>query len=234
MKKFLIIFILMLVGMQANAEYFETNVNMANFWQKNGKDVQKVEEVAARIINANKLDKHIPVEVVRNNKIPNAQASFYTKKVYVYTGLLPYINNDDELAYILSHEMVHCLDFYDGILKALTAMKFNSKSYEIKADLAGIDLMVKAGYNPIAAICIQKRFLGETYWDIGLGITHPKASKRMFESYKHIYNNYPWALKSDMVKDINYQNFTYVAEKEINNFHHKQKQREARRKIEDL
>lgn len=233
MKRFFLVLGVLLLGIQAQADFIEveTNVNMYNFWDKNGKDVQKIVEIGSGIINANKLDKHVGLYMVRNSNIPNAHATFVDKTVNVYTGLLPYIDNDDELAYIMAHEMSHCMDFYDGIFK-VTAMKFNSKAYETKADLIGIDMMAKAGYNPISAITITKKISGESIFDNWIFWSHPKASTRMMNMYKYIYKKYPWALSSEMTKNINYQNFLYNCDKSINEFKRAEKLRS--KKLEDI
>ncbi len=232
MKKFLILLTLLFVGLSASAEIneIETNVNMTNFWEKNGKSTQKVIEVGSKIINANKLDKRIPIMVAKDTKTANACAFMNPKLVVVYEGILPYIDNDDELAFIMGHETAHSLDAYDGPAKWIT-MQFNSKAYEYKADLIGIDLMARAGYNPIASITEMNKWMPESMFDYGIFTSHPKTSKRLFEMYKYIYKKYPSALNSDMVKNVNYQNFTYSAQKEIEDFQQDEKRREDERKI---
>lgn len=227
MKKILFIFALCFMGLTVYADDIievESNLNMANFWEKVGKPEQKVSDVGSRIINANKLNKRIPVVVTRKNSIINATSNMTDKTVTIYSGILLYLDNDDELAYILGHEMAHSLDAYDGPGKWIS-MKFNSKQYEYKADLIGVDLMVKAGYNPIAAITSINKFFPETYFDWGIFTTHPKSSKRMLEVYKYIYKKYPWYLETDMTKNVNYVNFTYSAQKEINQFKQSQIER---------
>lgn len=229
MKKFLLVLGLMLIGLSVRAEFIEveSNINMENFWNKNGKDVQKIMEVGSKIINANKLEKRVPFQLVNNSKIINAGAFFKPKLVIVYTGLLPYIDNDDELAYVLGHEIAHTMDAYEGAGK-WAAMLANVRSYEYKADLIGIDLMVKAGYNPIAAITETNKWMPEPLFDF-ISV-HPKPSKRMFEMYKYIYVKYPWALNSDMAKNVNYTNFVYATQKEINQFILNEKVRENNKK----
>ncbi|MFA7658400.1 MAG: M48 family metalloprotease [Candidatus Gastranaerophilaceae bacterium] len=232
MKKFLVVVGVLLIGTVANAEFVEveTNVNMANYWEKDGKDVQKITEIGTKIINANRLQKRIPIQMVRNKNVINASSAFWDKTVHIYSGLLPYIDSDDEMAYILGHETAHSLDSYDGFLK-WTVMICNLRAYEYKADLIGIDLMVKAGYNPIAAITCANKWMGEDPFD--LFMTHPKASRRLMAMYKYIYVKYPWALKTDMVHNVNYENFTYSSQKEINAFQQKQKERDSK-KVQDL
>ncbi len=229
MKKFLIILGLLLAGNFVHAEFVEveTNVNMNNFWLKNGKEVQKVIEVGTKIINANKLNKRVPFQVINNYKVINAGAHFPPKLVVVYTGLLPYIDNDDELAYILGHEIAHTLDAYEGVGRWFS-MLVNLRSYEYKADLIGVDLMVKAGYNPIAAITQINKWMPEPVFDF-INI-HPKPSRRMLQIYKYIYVKYPWALHTEMIHNLNYINFVCSAQKEINEFIQEENIRKNRRK----
>lgn len=233
MKKFLVLLCLFSIGLGASAEFgdFEPNVGMANFWEKNGKSQQKIIDVGSKVINANKLDKHVSVQMYRNLNMVNAEAHFLDKNVYIYAGILPYIDNDDELAYLVSHEIAHCLDFYDGFFK-LVAMKFNSKEYETKADLIGIDMMVKAGYNPIASIIEVNKISGESVFENFIFWSHPKASRRMMNMYKYIYKKYPSYFDSDMTTNVHYQNFTYCCGKQINEFKRNEKLRS--KKIEDL
>lgn len=230
MKKILITLCMLLIGIGAYAEIveIESNINMDNFWEKNGKEEQKIIDVGSKIINANKLDKRIPLTVGRNQKVINACSSKADKTVTIYTGILPYFDNDDELAFVISHEIAHSIDAYDGLGKWF-AMWFNSKEYEYKADLIGVDLMVKAGYNPIAAITTMNKSFPESYFDFGILTTHPKTSKRMFAMYKYIYKKYPSALNTSMIHNINYVNFTYSAEKDINLFKQTEKERANRR-----
>lgn len=229
MKKFLITMFVFLIGLGANADNIElfnyADMNMKNFWPQNGKYEEKILSVGTKIINANRLNKRIAFRAIRNNKIINAYANATDKTVNVYYGILPYIDSDDELAAVLSHEMAHCLDQYDGGLFKWIEMNINSKEYEFKADLVGIDLMVKAGYNPIAAISCDNKWMGERYWDFGVFTTHPKTSRRLMEMYKYIYRKYPWALQSEMIHNISYENFTYSSEKEINLFIQREQQR---------
>lgn len=227
MKRFLIILGIFLTaglavnGLSARADEVElfnyANTNMKNFWEENGKYEQKVLDVGTKIINLNKIDKRIAVQANNDTKNINARTNLQNKTVSINYGILPYIDNDDELAFVIGHEMGHALDAYGGFLK-WTDMALNSKEYEYKADLISIDLMAKAGYNPVAAICIANKWMPEDYWDFWIFTTHPKTSKRLMAMYKYIYRKYPSTLKTDMVHNVNYQNFTYSSQKEITEF----------------
>ena len=227
MKKILITLCILFMGLKCFADVMEIETigSMKTFWDRTGKYEQKILEVGTKLINDNKLDKRIAFQTIRTNNIINACATRADKTVHVYYGIIPYIDNDDELAYLLGHEMAHAIDAYGGFFKWID-MSLNGKAYEFKADLRGIDIMVKAGYNPVAAICMINKWMPETYWDFGVLTTHPKTSRRMMEMYKYIYRKYPWALQTDMVHNINYENFTYSSQKEINLFLQREKERE--------
>lgn len=230
MRRLLIIVSLLFLGLSVKADFLESSndVNMTNFWEKNGKEEQKIIDVGSKIINANKLPKRIPLLVGRNNKIINACSAKSYKTVTIYTGILPYFDNDDELAFVISHEMAHSLDAYYGLGKWI-AMSLNSQQYEYKADLIGIDLMVKAGYNPIASIIVMNKFFPESTFNFGILSSHPKSSNRMLQLYKYIYKKYPWALNTDMIKNINYVNFTYSSSNEIKLFNEREKEKAIKR-----
>lgn len=225
MKKLLVLLGVMLIGTCSLAEevYVIRGVNFGNFWKKKGIDEEKVLSVGQKIMMDNKIPKRIPI-FVANNKSVNASSNLYDKTVTINSGTFLYIDNDDELAFILSHEIAHSVDAYGGMIKYM-AMNANSKKYEQKADLNGIDYMVKAGYDPIAAITMGNKIFGEPIWDWGCTYLHPKGSKRLIEMYKYIYVKYPQYLNSPLTQTASYKNFQYSMSKDILEFQQKQKKR---------
>lgn len=232
MKKLLVLLGLigvLLSGTCAMAEdvVLITGVNISNFWKKKGIDQEKVLAVGQKILIDNKITKRVPIFVLYNNKVFNAYSNSYDKCVYIYSSLFSYMDNDDELAAVLSHEIAHSVEAYGGLTKFI-AMQANSKKYEQKADLNGIDYMVKSGYDPIAMITFYNKVLGEPVWDWGFTYTHPKGSKRLIDVYKYIYVKYPKYLNSPLTQTASYKNFEYSMSKEIKEFQQKQKRRQAR------
>lgn len=228
MKKFLVMAAVLMIGCNAFAadNILIENVNLENYWQKNGLREEKVLNIGEKLLYKNKINKRIPFKITGGTQI-NAYSDTFNKTVNVYSGLLPYIQNDDELAFIMSHEIAHSIEAYGGPVK-FVAMNCNSKKYELKSDLKGIDYMVTAGYNPIAAITISNRVFGEPLWDWGFWSTHPKGSKRVMEMYKYIYKKYPQYLDSEMTKSVAYKNFLYAMEREIKSFEQKEKARQMK------
>ena len=141
------------------------------------------------------------------------------------------MSNDDELAFVLGHELAHAQDAYGGIVKVL-AMQFNSKKYEYSSDLKSLDYMVKAGYNPVAGIIAGDKIFGEPIWDWGFTSTHPKGTKRLINMYEHIYKKYPSYLNSSMAKNAAFVDFLNQNQKEIASF--QQKQAKKQNKLQSL
>lgn len=228
MKKILLLLGVLLIGSCTFAEEIVVirGVNMDNFWKKKGIDEQKVILIGQKIMLDNKIAKRVPIWV-DNKKTINAYSRTYDKIVIIHEGMFFYIDNDDELAYVLSHEIAHSVEAYGGMMKYM-AVNANSKKYEQKADLNGIDYMVNAGYDPIAAITMGNKIFAEPVCDWGFTSTHPKGSKRLMDMYKYIYVKYPNYLNSPLTKSPSYKNFEYSMAKEIREFQQKQKRRQLK------
>ncbi len=205
----------------------EDNLTMDTLWAKNGKYEEKVIAVGSKLLYENKINKRVPFLVARDKTI-NATSHRFSKNVTIHQGILPYVDNDDELAFIIGHEISHSLDAYGGV-PAWIANNFNSKHYEYKSDLMGIDMMVKAGYNPVAALTCANKFMPEDQWDFGFFFSHPKTSKRLMEMYKYIRVKYPWALNTQMASNIHYVNFTRCMERDIKVFEQKRQEKDYKR-----
>ena len=190
--------------------------------------LKKVNNIGTRLLLANDIDDFVRFSVSRKEAV-NATAS-YSGEVQVYKGLLNYVETEDELAYVLGHELGHIYkkDARTGIIRksivagalstgivlaaagsssgtkntgagmilagsgaALGEPKF-TRIQESRADIFGIDFMVKAGYNPLAAISMMNKIMNRN-WDIVS--FHPSGDKRMIAAYNYIEKKYPKYLK---------------------------------------
>jgi len=132
------------------------------------------ETITAKILNSEKLayrnDFVWKVKIIRDDKILNA---FCTPGgyIYVYTGLIKYLDTEDELAGVMGHEMAHAdlrhtsrqitkEQGYEFVIQAITGQKpgaitqlalqlktlQNSRAYESEADAKSVELLSKTSY----------------------------------------------------------------------------------------
>jgi len=200
--------------------------DMSDYWEKNGNVEQKIMEITNKVILANGL-KRAPAVIQRDFTIANAYSDLSNKRVTITKALIKQLKNEDEVAFVLSHELSHSQEAYDGFLKIM-AMSANSKGYEYKADLHAVDYMVKAGYNPIAGMIVINNTSDEPLSDWGFWNTHPKGSNRLIKMYEYIYVKYPQYLNSPMTKDVSYVNFLHQQDYDIKKFEQKQKKRQLK------
>lgn len=204
----------------------EINYTMETLWTKNGKYEEKVIDVGSKLLYDNGINRRVPLYVGRDKTI-NADSDHFGKIVTVHQGIFPYVDNDDELAFIIGHEISHSLEAYRGVPYWIASV-FNSKRYESKSDLMAIDMMVKSGYNPIAAITCANKIFPEDQWDFGL--PHPKGSKRLLAIYKYISVKYPQYLNSPMASSVHFVNFKRSAYRDIREFEQKRAEKEYKKK----
>ncbi|WP_290753876.1 M48 family metallopeptidase [Henriciella sp.] len=186
-------------GEQQFAAYDDAQLSQASAqaWQQlraqtptlnSGPQYQRVQRVWSRIAAASpKAGEQWDVQVFNSDDV-NAFV-MPGNRVGVYTGLLDVVENDDQLAAVLGHEVAHAIYRHanqratrqaaasaavqvgaaaagnSGLgvsanqVNALGSVAANlgvvlpySRNAELEADLAGVDYMVRAGYDPRAAI----------------------------------------------------------------------------------
>jgi predicted Zn-dependent protease len=94
-------------------------------------------------------------------------------KMIVFTGLMRVVQNDDQLATVLGHEMAHALAHHAservataqregrGALAILSSLA-HDRQQETEADHIGLFLMTFAGYNPEEAVRFWQRMMQVT------------------------------------------------------------------------
>lgn len=200
MKKILSLLVVLLLSGSISQAY---DVDLT----KDGQYQKKVTETGFKILNSNRIEKRV-VFKYQSNKTINAYAFSKDHSVIILHGILPYIDDDAELAGILSHEIAHNIDFYHGFFRTLAMHTIIlKKTYEIKADKKAVDYMVKAGYNPVAYIITMNKISGEINW-LDSKLYYPKTSKRLAIVYEYIYDKYPaYLVQNEYKENIYYQNF---------------------------
>lgn len=100
----------------------------------------------------------------------NAQAD--GRYVQIFSGMMDFARNDDELATIAAHELAH------NVLGHI-ALKTPSKQAEYEADRLGVWLMARAGFDVDAVVPFWTRFEKRTNPGIFADGTHPSPKKRL-------------------------------------------------------
>lgn len=212
MKKLFTFFVCAILSLHLSANAATNNTNWNSAAQ-----VKRVNTIGKNLLAKNNLPTKITFKVMQTDEI-NAFANA-DKEIYVYTGLLKFVENDAELAAVISHEIGHIVNNHvakqnvintvtstaiynaniDSRLKAGANIANNmsmlkmSRTEEYEADITGADLMTKAGYNPLAMVSVLNKISGN-YVDVIS--THPSGDKRTMYVYDYITYTYPQKAKT--------------------------------------
>ncbi len=169
---------------------------------------KKVEETGFRILNANDIPQRVTFYYDSDSSVKTSVNRKH-KAVIVNKGLMRYIEDDNELAGVISKEIAYTEDAGKGLFKRVT-MDSSPRKYDKKSDKKAVDYMVNAGYNPVAYInilnkCEQEKTPLKRF-------TTYNNSRRMMFVYEHIYEKYPMFLaKNEYLNNIYYQNFLHTS-----------------------
>ena len=137
-------------------------------------------QIAAKLqINSISPDISFQIKVIKDTSL-NAFA-FPNGVIYIHTGILARMENEAQLAALLAHEMVHCthrhylralrsikdrtqaesatfreLARFPGITGAMASLGGYTRAFENEADRVGLDLAVKANYDPREVVKLFK------------------------------------------------------------------------------
>ena len=175
------------------------------------KNIQnRIDNVAFRILNANQITKRVVFVYGENKKKSLLKLDSLTKRqVVIFGEIYKSIESDDELAAFIAREIPMAVRSYDGIGNGwLSSVKIKAapKKYELLSDKMAVDLMVKAGYNPIGLIILINKTCPQYRQD--KFSTNNLTSKRLALIYEYIMLNHPYFLvKNPYITNQYYQNF---------------------------
>ncbi len=175
-------------------------------------NIDRVNTIGRALLQKNNLPSQVTFAVIETDEI-NAYADG-NNQICVYTGLLKFVNDDAELAGVIAHEIGHIVNNHvakQSIISVITStlisnanvnqqlktgaavaqnltMKKMSRTEEYEADITAVDLMTKAGYNPLAMVSVLYK-IGGNYVDIIQD--HPSGDKRTMYLYDYITYTYP-------------------------------------------
>ncbi len=206
-----------------------TTTTTTNWNSQNG--LVRVEKIGKALLSKNNLPTQIKFKVIETDDI-NAFASG-ENELCVYTGLLKFVANDAELAGVIAHEIGHIVNNHvakQSVVNAMTStaiananidyrlkaganvannlsMLKMSRSEEYEADITGVDLMTKAGYNPLAMVSVLYKISGKY---VDFITTHPSGDKRTMYIYDYITYTYPAKAKAGYTTDSYKQFMDYA------------------------
>ena len=188
----------------------KASVSITVDWNEQA-NLNRVNTIGQKLLTANNLPSTITFKVSDSEDV-NAYANL-DKEIYVYRGLLNNVENDDELAAVIAHELGHIVNAHcakqslisiamaslqpnltsENLNKSIQAAQQLSllkitRSDEYEADRTAVDLLMKAEYNPLALISVLNKICGN-YFD--LLQTHPSGEKRLMSIYDYADYNYP-------------------------------------------
>ncbi|WP_319584663.1 M48 family metallopeptidase [uncultured Pseudodesulfovibrio sp.] len=138
--------------------------------------------------------------VMSEDTVVNAYAD--GDSVVVTKGMMDYVENDDELALVVGHEMGHNVMGHiskqagnrfigavlDGLIAGVTGVYTNnfanaagmlySQDFEQEADYMGVYFMERAGYDSTGAPNFWRRMGADNPYAIGHATTHPTSAYR--------------------------------------------------------
>lgn len=110
LKRFVVLFTLILSILAINQYAFAQYEGDDPTWGRQTYE-KKVYQIGARLLNANGIQQRFGFQVKRSeSKAPNAFIRYNNNQVIVERALLRYIDSDDELAFVLAHEIAHAVN----------------------------------------------------------------------------------------------------------------------------
>ncbi len=166
------------------------------------------------VVGANLLTKNgIPSTNVKFMVVSgNVDNSNYStnKTINVSSNDLTYAGNDNEVAAVVASELGHIISGHSARGKVLSLFtggtttdtetltssfvsSYKTLKEDQEADNVAVDLMVKAGYNPLAIIVVLTKQTG-TYWETIQG--KPANAERAMNVYNYVSYAYPEKIKA--------------------------------------
>ena len=168
----------------------------------------RVTPVGDRIVKKNSLPASIKFSIV--NGIPNNKYSLTTNIIQINSADLNSADNDNEIAYVIAYELGSIIN--SGLNHKISSNStqkqnkccfwFNRNKYkniptiennkEKNSDIMGIDLMINAGYNPIAGLVMLTKLPKNTRDNTTDEFAN---ADRATYIYDYLAYNYPTKLK---------------------------------------
>jgi hypothetical protein len=101
------------------------------------------------------------------------------RHIFLTTGVLAQLRNDDEVAFLIAHEMAHNILGHAAMMRSGEIRgRQGVRQIESAADRLGGTLMLDAGFDPVKGAALLKRLDGSDF-GISLFANHEPAAKRI-------------------------------------------------------
>jgi len=171
----------------------------------------KVQTVGPNLLTKNGIVAQNVKFIVVSGAVDNSNYST-TKTVNISSDELAFAGNDNEVAAVVANELGHIISGHASkgkvvnLLQAATntnittnetasalASNYKTSKEEKEADVIAANLMVTAGYNPLAIIVVLTKQTG-TYWETIQG--KPANADRAMSAFNYISYAYPQKVKA--------------------------------------
>lgn len=178
--------------------------------------VDRVPAVGKQILTKNNLPSDTKF-VITETAVVNSTSNT-NNEIYIQKETLGYAGNDNEVAAVISQEIGTIINanaskkkLVSNITSAIAgsvsgenaqnnalilnqlAMNNMSEKDQMNADVTGVDLMIQAGYNPLAMIVTLGKMPGST---VDILKSQPNNFKRTMYIYDYLTYNYPSKIKA--------------------------------------
>lgn len=222
MKKVIGLVLIGIVCAFMTGSAFAASYNTSTNWF-DSKNVSHLNTIGQNIVKANKMPTTVTFKVTDNENM-NAANTNTTQIVYIYNGDLKYVENDNELAAVVAHEIGHLVNGHYSkssvlnnvissfnpntktengsatvsLLKTISSNKVN-KDNEKEADITAVDLMMTAKYNPLALISVV--YKSDIAQSGGILDENLSCEERIMNIYDYANYNYPAQVKANYKTD---------------------------------
>lgn len=201
---------------------FAASYNTSTNWFSDT-NLKHLNTIGQNIVKANGMPSTVTFKVTDNDSM-NADNTNTTQVVYVYNGNLKYVENDNELAAMIAHELGHLVNGHNAkssllnsaitsfnpnttteggantvsLLKTISSNKI-SKENEKEADITAVDLLMNAKYNPLALISVV--YKADLAKSGGILDDNLSCEERILNIYDYTNFNYPATVKANYKTD---------------------------------
>ena len=202
----------------APANVYAASYNTSTNWFDT-KNVSHVNTIGQNIVKANKMPSTVTFKVTDNENM-NTDIAATTQFVYINAQDLKFVENDNELAAVIAHELGHIVNGHNAkssivntaistfnpntstqagattvdLLKTISSNKV-SKDNNKEADITAVDLLATAKYNPLALISVV--YKSDVALVGGLMDSNLSCEERIMNIYDYANYNYPNIVKAN-------------------------------------